>query len=544
MTTSRSGAAVDIARSQSLGDIPRRSAARDPEKIAIVHRDVRLTFQEFDDMVDRVAGALYARGLRKGDTLAILSHNCWQYPVLSFATARIGVVFVPVNFMLTAHEVAYILDDCGAAAFVVEDQLVDTADRALALTTHAVNVRAAIPLSGAQSAGWRSTVEWTTAGSPPPAVPIGDDDLIRIMYTSGTESRPKGAMHSSRTLMWQYMSCLVTGGMSADDVEVHALPLYHCAQLDNFLSPDLLAGATSIILDRPDPGAITRAVAAERATKLFCPPTVWISLLTHPDFSAEAFGSLRKGYYGASALPPEVLRRIGSQLPELRLWNFYGQTEMASLATALGPEDQADRPGSAGRAALNVQTRIVDETGAPVPAGEVGEIVHRSPHATLGYLNQPDKTAEAFRGGWFHSGDLGHLDDDGYLWVVDRSKDMIKTGGENVASREVEEVLFEIDGIEEAAVVGVPHPRWIEAVAAIVVPRSGTTIDEHRILSHCRERLAGYKVPKYVVAVARLPKNPSGKILKRELREQHKDIAAADAPRPDSSSIGQQEGIS
>ncbi|MBY8857260.1 long-chain-fatty-acid--CoA ligase [Nocardia sp. CA2R105] len=528
MTTTRS-ADIDLARTQSFGEIPRRSAARDPEKIAIVHRDVRLTFREFDEMIDRTASALYARGLRKGDTLAILSHNCWQYPVLAFATARIGVVFVPVNFMLTAHEVAYILDDCRAAAFVVEDELVDTADKALALADTSVRVRASIPLSQRECDGWPSTAEWTAADHPaPPTIVLADDDLIRIMYTSGTESRPKGAMHSSRTLMWQYMSCIVTGGMSADDIEIHSLPLYHCAQLDNFLSTDILLGATSVILDRPDPGAIVRAVRTVRATKLFCPPTVWISLLGHPDFSAETMSSLRKGYYGASALPTEVLSRIAKHMPDLRLWNFYGQTEMASLATALAPEDQTSRPGSAGRAALNVQTRIVDETGAPVPVGEVGEIVHRSPQATIGYLNQPDKTAEAFRGGWFHSGDLGYLDSDGYLWVVDRSKDMIKTGGENVAGREVEEVLFEIDGVAEAAVVGVPHPRWIEAVVAVVVPVPGASVDAEAVLSHCRNRLAGYKVPKYVLMIEELPKNPSGKILKRDLRERYRDIATAD----------------
>ncbi|PPJ14439.1 acyl-CoA synthetase [Nocardia nova] len=527
MTIFRSDAEIDAARTQSLGDIPRRSAARTPEKVAIEHRDVRLTFREFDEIVDRVASALYACGLRKGETLAIMAHNCWQYPVLSFATARIGVVFVPINFMLNAHEIAYILGDCGARAFVVEDALVETANSALTLADDAVEVRVSVPLADAEHQGWRSFTEWTEGEyAPAPIVPVGDDDPIRIMYTSGTESRPKGALHSSRTLMWQYMSCAVTGGMSDDDIEIHSLPLYHCAQMDNFLNPDLLLGATSVILDRPDPGAIIRAVTEAGATKLFCPPTVWISLLNHPDFSAEAMRTLRKGYYGASALPTEILHRMESQLPNLRLWNFYGQTEMGSLATALGPADQRSRPGSAGRAALNVHTRVVDETGAPVPAGRVGEIVHRSPHATLGYLNQPEKTAEAFRHGWFHSGDLGYLDDDGYLWVVDRSKDMIKSGGENVASREVEEVLFEIEAVEEAAVVGVPHPRWIEAVAAVVVARPETALDEDSVLAHCRNRLAGYKVPKFVVVTDELPKNPSGKILKRELRERYRDIAA------------------
>ncbi|WP_051721146.1 MULTISPECIES: fatty acyl-CoA synthetase [Actinomycetes] len=519
---------LSTVRSQAIGDIPRRSASRHPNKLAMVHRDVRLTYAELDHTIDRFAAAMYRHGLRKGDRMAVLSHNCWQLPVVVFAAARIGVVVVPINFMLTATEIGYILSDCGADALVVEDALVPTAERAAELAATTIWLRISIPLGDGSS--WPSIAEWTDGASGPvPDVPVDDDDLIRIMYTSGTESRPKGAMHTSRSLMWQYMSCIVTGEMTADDIEVHSLPLYHCAQLDNFLITDIFLGATSIIVDRPDPALLLRAIADEHATKLFCPPTVWISLLRSPVFTPEAIATLRKGYYGASALPPEVLREMTTLLPELRLWNFYGQTEMASLATVLGPGDQKTRGGSAGRPALNVQTQIVDADNQPVAAGSVGEIVHRSPQATIGYLNLPEKTAEAFRGGWFHSGDLGYLDDDGYLWVVDRQKDMIKTGGENVASREVEEVLFEIPGVQEAAVFGVPHPRWIEAIAAVIVPTSGDTVDENAIIEYCRNRLAGYKIPKYIISADALPKNPSGKILKRDLRERYNAIADASA---------------
>ena len=519
--------ATTHARQQSIGDIPRRSAARSPDKLAVVHRDVRLTFAEFDTLIDRVAAALHSEGLTRGDRLAFLSHNCWQYPVLNFATARLGVVLVPVNFMLTGGEIAYILDDCAAHAFVVEDALVPVAEKALAESTGSVRVRATIPLGDtATPDGWRSVTDWAEGefGSPP-EVFVADDDVVRIMYTSGTESRPKGAMLTNRSLMWQYISCIVTGGMSSDDVEVHALPLYHCAQLDNFLSTDIYLGATSIIVDGPDPQVLLRTIEAEQVTNLFCPPTVWISLLQSPEFESADLRSLRKGYYGASPLPVEILREMNRRLPGIRLWNFYGQTEMASLATALGPEDQETRGGSAGKPALNVETRIVDDRDLPLPAGEVGEIVHRSPHATVGYLGQPEKTAEAFAGGWFHSGDLGYLDEDGYLWVVDRKKDMIKSGGENVATREVEETLYELDGVGEAAVFAVPHPRWIEAVAAVVVPAAGVELDEKDVVEHCRGRLAGYKVPKYVIVADSLPKHPSGKILKRVLRDTFGSIA-------------------
>ena len=229
--------------------------------------------------------------------------------------------------------------------------------------------------------------------------------------------------------------------------------------------------------------------------------------------------SLRKGYYGASAMPIEMLGEIRDRLPNVRLWNFYGQTEMAPLASALGPEEQDAHAGSAGRPAANVETTILDDADNSVATGTVGEIAHRSPHLMLGYLDDPDKTAEAFRSGWFHSGDLGYHDEHGLLHVVDRKKDMIKTGGENVASREVEEVLYRHGGIEEVAVFGLAHPIWVEAVVAAVVVRTGAALSEDDVLAHCREHLAGFKTPKHVFFVETLPKNPSGKLLKRELRE-------------------------
>jgi fatty-acyl-CoA synthase len=216
-----------------------------------------------------------------------------------------------------------------------------------------------------------------------------------------------------------------------------------------------------------------------------------------------------------------VLRELAARLPAVRLWNLYGQTEIAPLATMLGPEDQLRKAGSAGRPVLNVETRVVDDQMRDVAVGEVGEIVHRSPHLMLGYYRDEARTAAAFEGGWFHSGDLGVLDDEGYLSVVDRKKDMIKTGGENVASREVEEAIYRLAGISEVAVIGVPHPRWVEGVLAVVVAKPGHALDEGQVMAHCAQHLAGFKSPKRVVFVDALPKNPSGKLLKRELRNSH-----------------------
>ncbi|SHL32352.1 fatty-acyl-CoA synthase [Pseudonocardia thermophila] len=519
-------ASVAFARQHSIGDLLRRTARRCPDKLAVVDGDRRVSYAEFDAAVNRCANNLAAAGLVKGDRVALLSHNCWQFAVLAFATARLGVVLVPVNFMLNASEIAFILDHSGASTFIAEDLLVTTAEQAIAETGREFR-RAVIRLAGTPApTGWTDLDTWIDTGdATEPAVAVADDDPLRLMYTSGTESRPKGVMLTSRSLIAQYVSCIVDGGMSADDIEIHSLPMYHCAQLDCFFSVDVYLGATSIILPSPDPARLLETIERERVTKLFCPPTVWISLLRHPEFDTRDLSSLRKGYYGASPMPVEVLKELQQRLPDVALWNFYGQTEMAPVATILQPHDQLAHAGSAGRPALNVETRVVDDEGNDVAPGEVGEIVHRSPHAMAGYYNDEDKTAAAFTGGWFHSGDLGVIDADGYLSVVDRKKDMIKTGGENVASREVEEALYQLDGVAEVAVFGVPHPHWIEAVTAVIVPKPGVTLTKDHVDAHARRVLAGYKRPKYIVFADTLPKNPSGKILKKDLRTQHAKLA-------------------
>ena len=529
--TAATAEAIARTRQHSVGDLLRRTALRYPDKLAVVDGDRRVTYGDLDAAVNRAAHALADRGLGKGDRLALLSHNCWQYAVLVFATAKVGVVLVPVNFMLGAHEIAFILEHSGATGLVAEDALVLTADLALASVPAAGRVRGSIGLTGTPvPEDWDDVDGWIDAGdASEPDVLIGDDDPLRLMYTSGTESRPKGVLLSSRSLIAQYVSCALDGGMSGDDVEVHSLPMYHCAQLDCFFCVDVYLGATSIVLRGPDPSTLLATIERERVTKLFCPPTVWISLLRCADFETRDLSSLRKGYYGASAMPGEVLRELQRRLPAVQLWNFYGQTEMSPLATILQPHEQVPHAGSAGRAAVNVETRCVDDDDEPVPTGEVGEIVHRSPHAALGYYRDEEQSAAAFRNGWFHSGDLGVMDEGGYLAVVDRKKDMIKSGGENVASREVEEAIYTLDGVAEVAVFGITHPHWIEAVTAVVVPKPGVELDPGQVVQHLRDKLAGYKRPKYVVLADSLPKNPSGKILKRELRAQHAGLAGTAA---------------
>ncbi|RYF55736.1 MAG: long-chain-fatty-acid--CoA ligase [Comamonadaceae bacterium] len=526
MTDAALASVIAKARQHTIGDLLRRTALRSPAKVAVIDGQVKLSYAEFDEAVNRCAAALADRGLTKGGRLALLSHNCWQFGVLNFACARLGALLVPVNFGLGPSEIAYILDHSGASVVVAEAALGDTVAEAIRLAENCPTLRGWIGHDDPPD-GWENVGDWIVHGgeSPIDDIAVADDDPIRLMYTSGTEARPKGVLLSSKSLISQYVSCIVDGNMSAEDVEIHALPMFHCAQMDCFFSVDVYLGATSIILPAPDPATILRTIESSRVTKLFAPPTVWISLLRHPDFNTRDLSSLQKGYYGAAAMPVEVLREIGDRLPGISLWNFYGQTELSPVATILPPSEQESRAGSAGRPSLNVETRIVDDEGREVPPGHIGEIVHRSPHTALGYYNDTDKTAEAFSGGWFHSGDLGLFDADGYLTVVDRKKDMIKTGGENVSSREVEESIYLIDGVAEVAVFAVPHPKWIEAVTAVIVPKAGAQLTLADVDHHLATNLAPYKRPKYVLFAPALPKNPSGKILKKELRTTHVDLA-------------------
>lgn len=527
---------VARARRQTIADLLHRSARRFPDKAAVVEGagtpERRRTFAELEADANRLAHALLERGVRPGDRIALLSRNGLPYVQAIFGVAKAGAVLVPINFMLRGGEVGYVLQHSGAVGLLVQEELLPAAEEAIGVADAAgrLKLRAVLGADDLTAPdGWASfpaLVGATADGNPgEPEIVIASDAPAQVMYTSGTESRPKGAVLSHEALIANYSTCMVDGDMKADDVDVHALPLFHVAQQHVFLVPDVQLGATSVILPAPDPAAVLAAIEEHQATKFFAPPTVWIGLLGHPDFDRRDLSSLRKGYYGAAIMPVEVLRELSRRLPEVRLWNFYGQTEMAPLATVLQPEDQLRKAGSAGRAALNVETRIVGPDGVELPTGEIGEIVHRSPHAVHGYLDDPDRTAAAFADGWFHSGDLGVADDEGYITVVDRIKDMIKTGGENVASREVEEAVYEHDAVAEVAVIGIPHPAWIEAVVAIVVARDGATVSEAELTAHCRARLAGFKVPKAFRVVEALPKNASGKLLKKDLRTAYSDLA-------------------
>ena len=517
---------------QTLGDLLRRTAARMPDKTAIRCGTVVWTYAQFERLCNQLAAGLTTHGIRVGDRVAILARNSHAFAAVRFAVAQIGAVLVPINFMLKAEEVAHILRHSEARFLWVDSELAPVGREAARLDT------------SVERMAWLPSEEPTTApsdllrfddlllGSAVPPTPDLDGSMpAQIVYTSGTESRPKGAVLTHEALIWEYVSCVVDAEIAADDVLLHALPFYHCAQLDVFLGPAIYVGATNIITSRPVAENLLPLLERQRITSFFAPPTVWIALLRSPLFERSDLANLRKGYYGASIMPVEVLREIQQRLPSLRLWNLYGQTEIAPVATVLKPQDQLRKPGSAGRPALNVETRIVNESGADVRVGEVGEILHRSPQLMRGYYHDDERTKAAFAGDWFRSGDLGMLDDEGYITIVDRRKDMIKSGGENVSSREVEEVIYGLPQVSEVAVIGLPHPVWIEAVTAVVVFKSGHVLTAAQLKAHCAGQLASFKVPKHVLFIDSLPKNPSGKVLKRQLRESYRNFIQDHQPR-------------
>ncbi|MFI7382642.1 acyl-CoA synthetase [Streptomyces sp. NPDC049813] len=499
MTTSPAAEAAG----STVDGVLRRSARRTPGRVALRYGPRSWTYEELDGAVSRAAGVLRGLDLAPGDRVAAYGHNSDAYLIGFLACARAGLVHVPVNQNLTGDDLAYLVGQSGSALVLTDPGLAERLPagvRTLALRDAddclLARLAATAPYAG-----------------PPPAA----EDLVQLLYTSGTTALPKGARMSHRALVHEYVSAIHALDLKATDRPVHALPLYHSAQLHVFLLPYLAVGATSTILDAPDPARVLALVEAGEADSLFAPPTVWISLSRHPDFATRDLGGLRKAYYGASIMPVPVLERLRERLPGLAFYNCFGQSEIGPLAAVLGPDEHEGRMDSCGRPVLFVEARVVDETGRDVPDGTPGEVVYRSPQLCDGYWDKPDETAAAFRDGWFRSGDLAVRDGEGYLTVVDRVKDVINSGGVLVASRQVEDVLYTHPAVAEAAVVGLPDERWIEAVTAVVVRAQEVT--EAELLTHAREKLAHFKAPKRIVFVDALPRNASGKILKRELRD-------------------------
>lgn len=510
-----------------IADMIRRSSYHYPDKAAVVFQGKTLSYAQLENECNQVANALLDLGLEKYDRVAILAHNTIHHVLTWFGCCKAGMVYLAINYLLRGKDISYCIKHSEAKVFIVEDALYDLVkdvldDMPSVKTWIWSNQGAGKSSENKNFADFDSWYKKYPASEPDNILHITDP--VQMTYTSGTESLPKGVIINNQALMAQYMGTIVDGQYDEDDISINALPIYHCAQRDVFMNPVFWVGGTNVLI-APDIGQILKNIADFKATMFFAPPTVWIGMMRHPDFDKYNLSSLKKCYYGASIMPVEVLKELISRLPGAKVYNYYGQTELAPYHTILKAKDALAKLGSAGMGGLNMETRLEDDQFNPITAaGLPGEICGKGPHAMMLYFKDPAKTEEAMTGGWFHSGDVGIMDEDRYITVADRKKDMVKTGGENVPTREVEEAIYLDKRVQEVAVIGVHHPKWVEAVVAVVVPKQGEKITQAELIDLCKKELAPFKVPKGFVFVDALPKTPTGKILKREMRKTYEKL--------------------
>jgi fatty-acyl-CoA synthase len=422
----------------TVGRLIERSASRLPDKLALTFAGRSWTYAELDRAVGRVAAQLLARGLQPGDRVAAFGRNSDAYILLFIGCARAGLVHVPINYNARGDELIYLLTQSApAAAF---------ADPAFAPIVSELGDRLGDQRQGTLHGGDSDddVLRWALDPGGPAHEENGvhEDDLVQLLYTSGTTALAKGAMLTHRAFVHEYASAIAAYGLEARDVQLASLPLYHSGQMQAFTMPCLTIGATTHVIEAPDIDVMFDRIERDGIDSLFAAPTVWVAMANHPRLTEAHLEGLRKAFYGASIMPVPVLKRLQAQLPNAGFYNCFGQSEAGPLTCVLRPEEHAERPDSVGRSVMFVQTRVVDEEMKDVSPGEVGEVIYRSPQLCTGYWGKPEETEEAFRGGWFHSGDLVRIDAEGYLFVVDRIKDVINTGGVLVASREVEDALY------------------------------------------------------------------------------------------------------
>jgi acyl-CoA synthetase (AMP-forming)/AMP-acid ligase II len=482
----------------NLSNVIAHHAERFPDRLALSYEDDEITYGDLVARTQRTAGVLREAGIERGDVLAVLLHNAPSFIDVMCACAHLGAIFMPLNWRLAAPELRYIVEHAGAKAIVTEPELE-------ALTTGLDGVARLQDLSA-------------DATPVADAAPVAGDDVLRLMYTSGTTSRPKGVMISYDNLYWKCAAHVVELEMTAADRGLACGPLYHVGALDLTTTTLIAAGATVILHRAFDAAAVVDELERSRVTTVWLAPAMVNAIMALPDVEQRDLSSVRVIINGGEKMPIPLIERIQRTFPSAWFADAYGLTETVSGDTFLDRDSIVTKLGSVGRPCLHLELDIWDDQGRSVPAGERGEIVMRGPKVFAGYWRDQDATAAAFAGGWFHTGDVGVRDDDGYLFIVDRLKDMILSGGENVAGSEVERVLYEHGAVLETAVVGRPDDRWGEVPVAFVVLRPDATATADELIDHCRGQLARFKVPKAVTFLDALPRNPSGKVLKRELR--------------------------
>ncbi|MCH7660903.1 MAG: long-chain-fatty-acid--CoA ligase [Euryarchaeota archaeon] len=509
--------------STTIDDTLEQTVERHPDRDAIVYprRDQRWTYEEFDERVNRFANALSGLGVEKGDRVGTVLYNGSEMAVAVYACAKLGAVFTPLNFRLPGGEIEYIVDDAGVHTIVFETmtrEAVEDAKPDLPTVENFVYIDDDTPEYAHDFYGLEEE------GDPSrPDTVVEEDDAYAFIYTSGTTGQPKGVVHEHRSMVEHSLICIAELNITRHDVGLSILPLYHCAELHIMLFGRVHRGAANVIHHEFDPSEALRAIEAHDVTFLFAAPTAWNALARAATGMDVDTSSLRLGFYGAAPMPKRVLEDCMDRLCENYV-QAYGMTEIGPAGVFQPAEDQLSKQGSAGLPALNHELRIVSPGADPeeeIDGGEIGEILIAGPCTMCEYWNRPEATARSLREAdgteWYYTGDLGYLDEDGYLWVVDRKDDMIISGGENIYPTEIEDVLFSHSNVTEAAVVGEPDEEWGERVVAYIVgSASATDIDEY---VHNSDSLADFKRPREYYFADSLPKNPSGKVQKFKLQE-------------------------
>lgn len=517
------GMGDDRAGALDVGSMMRRGAHFHPQLPFLVDGDHRPSFGETLSRIDRLGAALsHSFGVKQGDRVGMIFHNRPEFIELYWAVVELGAVIVPINFRLQANEILYILNDSGASLLFAEPEHEPLFTD---LRAGADKLRNIVLLSKKfKEPSEYETLIAESAGEPPRPV-IHERDACSLLYTAGTTGFPKGAIRSHKAVMWYSLLGLQRQGPG--DSYLAVPPMFHIGGQEVWIMVSAMRGGKIVILGNFNPHEVLDVIERERISTAFIPPAIGIGMLEALREKPRDLSSLRNWVSASAPLPEQVRNEAIEKLPGLRFSNGLGMTEAGGVA-GLGGDDVLRKPSTCvGRPSPTVGVRIVDEEDNDLPLGVTGEIVIRSPQIVEGYWNKPDASAEATRNGWFHTGDAGCFDEDGHLYVLDRVKDMVITGGENVYAAEVENVLFGMPEVLEAAIIGLPDEKWGEAVTAVVVARPGQPVTEKTVIDRCREAMAHYKAPRRVIFTDVLPRNAMGKVLKRDLRASYGQNASA-----------------
>jgi len=514
----------------AIGDIFRRKARAIPEKIAIVEKrngeKIRLTYKELNNQVNRFARAIRGLGLKKGDRVAGLCLNSYEYVIASYGLAKGGFVWVPLNPGLKPEDIAGTINDSESKALIVDDQLAPIIPK---IKDEIKGVKIFISIPVPKKTESETFVDFhdfikDESSDEVEDVIIHDRDPCQLLYTSGATALPKAVLQSHLALFIASLTNLIEIELPTGFHNLSVLPIFHCAE-QTFINSSLHSGSKSVIMHAFDPKSVLEAIQEEGITITLLLPAMWRALLDYPDFDRYNLSSLKKCVYAMTPMDPRTLEECVIRFGGADFMLGTGQTECWPITNLFKPKWQLLKRGNYwGESNLVQETAVMDEKGRILPPGEVGEIVWRGPNVMNEYCKNPEATEESRRFGWHHSGDLGMFDEDGLLQFVDRKKDMIKSGGENVASIKVERALLADSRVESVAIVGLPHERWIEAVTAFVVCKEGVKLTEDDVITLCKQELAVFEVPKKVVFVQELPKITTGKLEKFKIRAQYKDL--------------------